>query len=76
MGLYKSSEVPYNSNEPRGGMTKKGITLRSMIKKINKSLKHPELYTDDELHHLKKKRREFLDVERRSNLEQRGGFGV
>ena len=49
---------------------------RLSLKQINKALKKPELYTDDELHHLKKKRREFLDVERRSNLEQRGGFGV
>ena len=68
--------TPYNPIEPKGGMTNKGITLKSMIKQINKALKKPELYTDDELHHLKKKRREFIDVERRSNLEQRGGFGI
>ena len=68
--------TPYNGLDPRRGMNNKGITLKSMIKQINKALKKPELYTDDELHHLKKKRREFLDVERRSNLEQRGGFGV
>ena len=69
-------KIPYNETESRGGMSNKGITLKSMIKQINKALKKPELYTDDELHHLKKKRREFIDVERRSNLEQRGGFGL
>ena len=68
--------TPYNGFDPRRGMNNKGITLKSMIKQINKALKKPELYTDDELHHLKKKRREFIDVERRSNLEQRGGFGL
>ena len=68
--------TPYNGLEPRRGMNNKGITLKSMIKQINKDLKKPDLYTDDELDILKKKRREFIDVERRSNLEQRGGFGV
>ena len=50
-------------------------TLRSMVKKINKCLKHPENYTEEEFRTLKQKRRQFLDVERRSNIEQRGGFG-
>ena len=50
-------------------------SLKKLTKQINKCLKHPENYSEEEFHTLKKKRRQFLDVERRANIEQRGGFG-
>tara|TARA_Y100000004_G_scaffold41965_1_gene45840 strand:- start:857 stop:1024 length:168 start_codon:yes stop_codon:yes gene_type:complete len=46
-----------------------------LIKQINKALKNPHLYNDEELITLKQKRAKFLDLQRRFNLEQQGGFG-
>lgn len=46
-----------------------------IIKNINKALKNPELYDDDELRLLKQKRAKFLDLQKRFNNEQNGGFG-
>lgn len=46
-----------------------------IIKNINKALKHPELYDNDELRLLKQKRAKFLDLQKRFNNEQNGGFG-
>ena len=51
------------------------MELRKLVKQINKCLKHPENYTEEEFHTLKKKGRNLLDVERRYQQEQRGGFG-
>lgn len=46
-----------------------------LIKQINKALKNPQLYSDEELVTLKQKRAKFLDLQRRYNQEQQQGFG-
>lgn len=46
-----------------------------LIKNINKALKNPHLYNDEELKTLKQKRNKFLDLQKRFYAEQNGGFG-
>lgn len=46
-----------------------------LIKQINKALKNPQLYNDEELLTLRQKRAKFLDLQRRYNQEQQQGFG-
>ena len=57
----------------------KPITSVGIIKSINKALKeankNPFLYTDDEIRTLKRKKRQWQDLERRANIEDRKGFG-
>jgi len=47
----------------------------NIIKNINKALKNPHLYNEEELKMLKQKRAKFLDLQKRFYNEQNGGFG-
>ena len=38
-------------------------------------MKDPFLYTDEEIHKLKKAKRDYEKIEQESRKEQRGGFG-
>lgn len=57
----------------------KSQTSIGIIKSIKKALKEadndPFLYSIDEIKTLKRKKREWQDLERRANIEERNGFG-
>tara|TARA_B100001939_G_scaffold315388_1_gene300491 strand:- start:463 stop:642 length:180 start_codon:yes stop_codon:yes gene_type:complete len=56
-------------------MSSKVSRQYKIVKDINKALSKPHLYTDEELRTLKQKRAKFIDLKKRFNAEQNGGFG-
>ena len=56
-------------------MSAKTSKQYKIVRDINKALKNPQLYTDEELRTLKQKKAKFLDLKRGFNDEQFGGFG-
>ena len=57
----------------------RSVPVIGVIKSIKKALKasmdDPFLYTEEELHKLKKAKRDYEKIEQESRKEQRGGFG-
>ena len=55
------------------------VPVNGVIKSIKKALKasidDPFLYTEEEIHKLKKAKRDYEKIEQESKKEQRGGFG-
>ena len=49
--------------------------IKSIKKALKSSMKDPFLYTDVEIHKLKKANRDYEKIESESRKEQRGGFG-
>ena len=58
-------------NKPQ---TSLGI-IKSIKKALKEADKNPFLYTNEEVRTLKRKKREWQDLERRANIEERNGFG-
>ena len=56
-------------------MSAKTSKQYKIVRDINKALKNPQLYTDEELRTLKQKKAKFLDLKKRYNDETFGGFG-
>tara|TARA_B100002019_G_C21221306_1_gene574903 strand:+ start:606 stop:788 length:183 start_codon:yes stop_codon:yes gene_type:complete len=56
-------------------MSAKTSKQYKIVRDINKALANPHLYTDEELRTLKKKKAQFIDLKKRYNNEQFGGFG-
>jgi len=56
-------------------MSSKTSKQYKIVRDINKALKNPQLYTDEELRTLKQKRAKFIDLKKRFNAEKNGGFG-
>ena len=57
----------------------RSVPVIGVIKSIKKALKasmdDPVLYTEEEIHNLKKATRDYEKIEQESRKEQRGGFG-
>jgi|TARA_A100001388_G_scaffold96081_1_gene69902 hypothetical protein len=57
----------------------RSVPVIGVIKSIKKALKasmdDPFLYTEEEIHKLKKAKRDYEKIEQESRKEQRGGFG-
>ena len=57
----------------------RSVPVIGVIKSIKKALKasidDPFLYTEEEIHKLKKAKRDYEKIEQESKKEQRGGFG-
>ena len=57
----------------------RSVPVIGVIKSIKKALKasmdDPFLYTEEEIHKLKKAKRDQEKIEQESRKEQRGGFG-
>ena len=57
----------------------RSVPVIGVIKSIKKALKasmdDPFLYTEAEIHKLKKAKRDYEKIEQESRKEQRGGFG-
>ena len=57
----------------------RSVPVIGVIKSIKKALKasmdDPFLYTQEEIHKLKKAKRDYEKIEQESRKEQRGGFG-
>ena len=57
----------------------RSVPVIGVIKSIKKALKasmdDPFLYTEEEIHKLKKAKRDYEEIEQESRKEQRGGFG-
>jgi len=49
--------------------------IKSIKKALKASMQDPFLYTDEEIHKLKKAKRDYEKIEQESRKEQRGGFG-
>ena len=53
--------------------------VNTMIKRLKKALKasmeDPFLYSEEEIHKLKKAKRDYEKIEQESRKEQKGGFG-
>ena len=58
-------------NKPQGSV---GI-IKSIKKARKEADKNPFLYPNEEVRTLKRKKREWQDLERRANIEERNGFG-
>jgi len=56
-------------------MSAKTSKQYKIVRNINKALANPHLYSDEELKTLKQKRAKFIDLKRRYNEENNGGFG-
>ncbi|MBA87357.1 MAG: hypothetical protein CMB29_04770 [Euryarchaeota archaeon] len=57
----------------------RSVPVIGVIKSIKKALKasmdDPFLYTEEEIHKLKKAKRDYEKIEQESRKEQKGGFG-
>lgn len=57
----------------------RSVPVIGVVKSIKKALKasidDPFLYTEEEIHKLKKAKRDYEKIEQESKKEQRGGFG-
>ena len=57
----------------------RSVPVIGVIKSIKKALKasmdDPFLYSEEEIHKLKKAKRDYEKIEQESKKEQRGGFG-
>ena len=57
----------------------RSVPVIGVIKSIKKALKasmdDPFLYSEEEIHKLKKAKRDYEKIEQESRKEQRGGFG-
>ena len=57
----------------------RSVPVIGVIKSIKKALKasidDPFRYTEEEIHKLKKAKRDYEKIEQESKKEQRGGFG-
>jgi len=57
----------------------RSVPVIGVIKTIKKALKasmdDPFLYSEEEIHKLKKAKRDYEKIEQESRKEQRGGFG-
>ena len=57
----------------------RSVPVIGVIKSIKKALKasmdDPFLYAEEEIHKLKKAKRDYEKIEQESRKEQRGGFG-
>ena len=57
----------------------RSVPVIGVIKSIKKALKasidDPFLYTEEEIHKLKKAKRDYEKIEQESKREQKGGFG-
>jgi len=49
--------------------------IKSIKKAIKASMEDPFLYSEEELHKLKKAKRDYEKIEQESRKQQRGGFG-
>jgi len=49
--------------------------IKSIKKALKASIDDPFLYTEEEIHKLKKAKRDYEKIEQESKKEQRGGFG-
>jgi len=49
--------------------------VKSIKKALKASIDDPFLYTEEEIHKLKKAKRDYEKIEQESKKEQRGGFG-
>ena len=49
--------------------------IKSSKTSLKASMKDPFLYTEEEIHKLKKAKRDYEKIEQESRKEQRGGFG-
>ena len=49
--------------------------IKSIKKALKKSMEDPFLYTEEEIHKLKKAKRYYEKIEQESRKEQKGGFG-
>ena len=49
--------------------------IKSIKKALKASMEDPFLYTEEEIHKLKKAKRDYEKIEQESRKEQRGGFG-
>lgn len=57
----------------------RSVPVIGVVKSIKKALKasidDPFLYTEEEIHKLKKAKRDYEKIEQESKREQKGGFG-
>ena len=57
----------------------RSVPVIGVIKSIKKALKasmdDPFLYTEEEIHKLKKAKRDYEKIEQESRKEQKGGYG-
>lgn len=49
--------------------------IKSIKKALKASIDDPFLYTEEEIHKLKKAKRDYEKIEQESKREQKGGFG-
>ena len=49
--------------------------IKSIKKALKASMNDPFLYTEEEIHKLKKAKRDYEKIEQESRKEQKGGFG-
>ena len=49
--------------------------IKSIKKELKASIDDPFLYTEEEIHKLKKAKRDYEKIDQESKKEQRGGFG-
>ena len=49
--------------------------IKSIKKALKASIDDPFLYTEEEIHKLKKAKRDYEKIEQESRKEQKGGFG-
>ena len=49
--------------------------VKSIKKALKASIDDPFLYTEEEIHKLKKAKRDYEKIEQESRKQQRGGFG-
>ena len=52
------------------------VVIKSIKKALKASIDDPFLYTEEEIHKLKKAKRDYEKIEQESKKEQRGGFGL
>lgn len=49
--------------------------IKSIKKALKASMNDPFLYNEEEIHKLKKAKRDYEKIEKESRKEQKGGFG-